>query len=124
MDLRKMIRESLENHELIQNKYGDMVPRTKSFFGNFDMPKSTFKSDVKDKLINILMSERKISEKSFTYIDELYEEFKNFFASNPEADLLIEKFESKKVRPEFVAELIYAKFKALQKDEQHPNIDA
>lgn len=124
MDLRKLIRESLESHELIQNKYGDMVPKTQSFFGHFDMPKSTFKSDVKDKLINILMSERKISEKSFTYIDELYEEFKTFFASNPEADLLIEKFKSKKVRPEFVAELLYAKFKGLQKDLQHPHAES
>ncbi len=107
-DLRKLIRESIESENLVPDRFGDMVPEVDGFFGSMKIPKETFKSKVKSCIMDILMEEKKVSEKSYGELEELKEEIKSVFEAHPEFTSIIDKMESEGARKQFIAETIYS----------------
>jgi hypothetical protein len=108
--LRKLIRESIESENLVPDRFGDMVPEVDGFFGGMKIPKETFKSKVKNCIMDILMEENQVSEKSFSQLDELKEHLKDVFKENPEFNSIINQMEKNRSRVEFVAETVYSKW--------------
>lgn len=96
----------LENK--IINKFDDEVELDKNWPG-MNIPVSDFKTNVKDSLVDIIMNNEGISEKNFTKVDETINKVKDFCKSKQIVDL-INKYESKNVRPNYVAEIIFNEF--------------
>ncbi len=71
----------------------------------------SYQDKVASSLIQIITSERKISEKSFTEYDKVIQEVDDFYDSNKSAlDILIREFDTKKDRPSYCAETIFSQY--------------
>jgi hypothetical protein len=69
----------------------------------------TYKNSVYNSLLNIIMCEKRISEKDFKKIDNLQEELEKFYIDNEqELNNIINLFEKNKLRDNYCAEKIYA----------------
>jgi len=69
----------------------------------------TYKNSVYDSLLDIIMNEKRISEKDFKKIDNLQEELDKFYINNEqELNNIINLFEKNKLRNNYCAEKIYA----------------
>ena len=114
MDLRKLIREAVENAEKpFIDQFGDERPVSCSSWGDVKMPIETFASRTKSLIVNIIMEEEGISEKSFTAVDQAIREVGRFFKKSPKACELLKELESKKVRHRYAAETIYNRWHEL-----------
>jgi len=92
--------------------YGDTL-KTDEKWGGFNFTIPEFKTYVKDSLVNIIVNEQGISEKSFDAYDNVIAKVKDFFTHNNDTNVFISKYENKNVRPQLVAEIIYNKYKKL-----------
>lgn len=99
---------SVNEAKFIIDKYGDKV-KTNKGWGGLDIPISEFKTKVKDNLVNILMEERKVSEKSFKAVDEIIKEVGEFFNKEPKANTHLKETSC---RPQYIAEKIYDEYMA------------
>lgn len=70
----------------------------------------TYTDEVFDCLMDILCSEKGISEKSFKDIDNTRNYLEGFFDNNQEILIEIDEFNSHNERPSYCAEYIYSKY--------------
>ena len=99
-----------ENEEkFVIDKYGDKLKIDKAWSG-FSWPVPEFKTRVKDSLVDIITTDRGISEKAFSAYDNVIKEVAEFFKDNIEMDEMMNNFEGNKARSEYIAEKIYNEF--------------
>lgn len=82
----------------------------KTIFGNNVSHEEALQKNIRDLVSNIIMEERGISEKSFSSIDNVMEEVRNFFDDNPELYEKTQQFYEQKRRIKYLAEEIYQKY--------------
>lgn len=109
--IRQIIQESIqlvliESEKFIIDKYGDKLKADK-MWGTINIPVSEYKTRVKDSVVQIIVNERSISEKSFSLYDEVISEVAEFFKNNEQANKIILECEKTDKRPEYCAEYIY-----------------
>ena len=82
----------------------------KTFLGKDISHENVLKDRIHSLIINIIMEEREISEKSFKLYDEVIEEVKNICETNPEIYDEAEQYYKNNRRLQYLAEKIYENY--------------
>lgn len=102
LDKMKLVKESL-NEQMAYSFY-----ETKS-------DQEQLNKKLRDLIVNIIMDERQISEKSFSEIDQVSKEVKDFCDSKPIIYTKARLYDQAKKRLQFLAEKIYERYFNLKK---------
>lgn len=101
--------------ELDDDWVNDLIPMNESmaytdFFGKSISHENALQKSIRDLIVDVIMEDRKISEKSFKEVDSIINEVKIVCENNPEIYILAQKFYDEHKRLNLLAEQIYQEY--------------